>query len=392
MLSQLTIVPRAFNPAHASSPNALDSGIGCLNDLCRAEGLFLDLRNGGWSSFLEKLNDRSKAFLKFAKNRNRIIPVEGKLEADPNEDDEWLWEAQALNEKGRMRAIVADEQMAGLQGKFKDDVTYNIETLVNTLYELERNEEHPLYPFIAAWNSRLVSLADAEFVKVRQFRRLILRQLKKWVSPDDISLADYDLCIERLNNPNDFRVETGFAGVGPKFHWDWERFEDSKSGPILPEIYLYKLHGSINWKRDASKNLFCLEQTESIHPENMELIFGRDFKLEAADPFLFYAYEFRKYSLETKVIVSIGYGFGDGHINKILAQALKRDENTRLLVIAHCKTDEEAKQKALVVSETLSVKPEQVVADKGSAKEFLQTVDLHNQLLALIPKPPGSPF
>jgi len=29
---------------------------------------------------------------------------------------------------------------------------------------------------------------------------------------------------------------------------------------------------------------------------------------------------------------------------------------------------------------------------KGSAKEFLQTVDLHNQLLALIPKPPGSPF
>ena len=42
---------------------------------------------------------------------------------------------------------------AGLKGLFKEGVSYNIETLVNTLYELERNEEHPLYPFIASWNS-----------------------------------------------------------------------------------------------------------------------------------------------------------------------------------------------------------------------------------------------
>ncbi len=41
---------------------------------------------------------------------------------------------------------------AGLKGIYGDAVPFNIETLVNTLYELERNEEHPLYPFIAAWN------------------------------------------------------------------------------------------------------------------------------------------------------------------------------------------------------------------------------------------------
>ena len=32
---------------------------------------------------------------------------------------------------------------AGLQGKFGGDVNYNIEVLVNTLWELERNELHP---------------------------------------------------------------------------------------------------------------------------------------------------------------------------------------------------------------------------------------------------------
>ena len=305
---------------------------------------------------------------------------------------------------------------AGLKGRFKEGVTYNIETLVNTLNELERNEEHPLYPFIASWNSRLIALShgeDGDFCKVRDLRRLILRQLKSWVSPDDISLADYykglislqrgltfplrifslnyDLCVERLNT-TDFRVETGFGGIGPKFPWDWERFEDGNGNPSLPEIYLYKLHGSINWKRDAAKNLICLEQTEGILPEKMDLIFGRDFKLEAADPYLFYAYELRRYSLDANVIVLIGYGFGDQHINKILTQALQRDETRRLLVVSHCRTESDVEHKRSEVASVLSVESKQILARKGSAKEFLETTDLHQELLAAIPKPDDAPF
>jgi hypothetical protein len=302
---------------------------------------------------------------------------------------------------------------AGLKGLFKEGVSYNIETLVNTLYELERNEEHPLYPFIASWNSRLVALASGDFAKVREFRRLILKQLKKWVSPDDTSLADYykgfcrsqqglnfslrifslnyDLCVERLNS-HEFRVETGFGGVGPKFPWDWERFEDSDSGPPPPQAYLYKLHGSINWKRDNAKNLFCLEQTEGIQPEDMEVIFGRDFKLEAADPYLFYIYEFRKCSLEAKLIVAIGYGFGDNHIDKILSQALSNDNARRLLVVSNCTNVDKQNEKVAEVKKRLGAKDSQVVAVQGTAKDFLEKPDLHNELLSQIPPPAGSPF
>ncbi len=142
MLSQFAIVPRAFSPAHATSPNALDSGIGSLNDLCRAEGLFLDLRNGGWSAFLSSLNDRGKAFLSFAKKRNRIITVEGKLKTDPNEDDEWLWEAQAINDKGRCRAIVADDQMAGENGH--DASITSIERLNTTAWWENRSHSEEI--------------------------------------------------------------------------------------------------------------------------------------------------------------------------------------------------------------------------------------------------------
>jgi hypothetical protein len=247
---------------------------------------------------------------------------------------------------------------AGLKGKFNRDVNYNIETLVNSLYELERNEEHPLYPFIGAWNSRFVDLAGKGFENIRRFRQKILSKLKDWMCPDDERQGDYyrgfiqlqkdlnfplqvfslnyDICAERLEQ-SDFHVEAGFGGHGPNQIWDWERFESTDGGPNpLPQIFLYKLHGSINWKRDEAKNLFRVTQVQTIDPNNMEVIFGRDFKLEAADPYLFYAYHFRQYSLMAKLIVTIGYGFFDEHINKMLAQALRDDTDRRLLVVTRC--------------------------------------------------------
>jgi len=291
---------------------------------------------------------------------------------------------------------------AGLKGLFPPDVQYNIETLVNTLYELERNEEHPLYPFIASWNSRFVSLAEAEFARVKEFRREILTKLKNWMSPDDTSKANYyrglvtlqrdinfpiqlfslnyDLCVERLNN-NDFRIETGFAGIGPQFTWDWERFEEVDNGPPAPEVYLYKLHGSINWKRDESKNLYCVEQTEGIPAESMQLIFGREFKLEAADPYLFYAYQLRRFSLQAKLIVSLGYGFGDEHVNEILAQALRREATTRLYVVGNCDKPDCIESKRQHVSSTLDVNVDQILVHEGKTKQFFETNNLKNLLV-----------
>jgi hypothetical protein len=85
-----------------------------------------------------------------------------------------------------------------LKGSYGGDVLFNIETLVNTLYELERNEEHPLYPFIGSWNSRFVSLAGGKFECIYKFRSLILKQLKKWMCPDNPARGDYYRGLIRL--------------------------------------------------------------------------------------------------------------------------------------------------------------------------------------------------
>lgn len=124
----------------------------------------------------------------------------------------------------------------------------------------------------------------------------------------------------------------------------------------------------------------------------MEVIFGRDFKLEAADPYLFYAYEFRRFTLGTRLIVSIGYGFGDGHINKMLAQALKCDAERRLFVIARCADLKAIQNMQTKIVQWLQVNQDQVVVHGGSAKEYLEMPNLKDDLHSLIPKRGDAPF
>ena len=294
---------------------------------------------------------------------------------------------------------------AGIKGKFGSDVQYNIETLVNTLYELERNEDHPIYPFVAAWNSRLLAYAGSNFQHLRSFREKILEALKNWVQlenpkkaeyysglkplqralqfPLKIFSLNYDLCVEGLGEAG-FRIETGFAAVGDS-RWEWKRFDETSPQAEYPEIYLYKMHGSINWKRDEAGNLFCVSHSGNIRPEQMQVIFGRDFKLEAADPYLFYAFEFRRCSLDARVIVVIGYGFGDEHINKMLIQAIRFDPSKRLLVIANTADEQSATKRREEIAKRLAIAPDAVNVLTGSAKDFLKRTDIADVVTKALP-------
>lgn len=302
----------------------------------------------------------------------------------------------------------------GLKGLFAGDVLFNIESLVNALYELERNEEHPLYPFIASWNSRFVNLADTNFGKVKELRRLILKELKRWICPENSSKREYfsglkalqrelgfplnifslnyDLCVEYLN-ASDFRVETGFDGYGPEHPWNWERFE-STDGTLANEIeaFLYKLHGSINWKRDEAKNLFSVEQVEAVEADKMDIIFGRDFKLEAADPYLFYAYQFRRSTMDAKLVVIIGYGFADSHINKMLVQGLRLNNNKKLHIVTSLSSQEKTDEYKQEIANKLEIETKRITLDCDGASAFLKNEDIGKKVIELVPNTEDAPF
>jgi hypothetical protein len=56
--------------------------------------------------------------------------------------------------------------------------------------------------------------------------------------------------------------------------------------------------------------------------------------MQYIDPYLFYAYELRRCSLEAKIILAIGYSFRDEHINGIITQALRNDPSRVLLAVS----------------------------------------------------------
>src|SRR5690606_5662821 len=89
-------------------------------------------------------------------------------------------------------------------------------------------------------------------------------------------------------------VERGFT---PERTWDWRLFDEHPDDP--KPIFLYKLHGSTDWKRDKSVSggLTYSDSTSSITSDEVAIIFGTTFKLQYVDPFLFLAYEFRRWTL-----------------------------------------------------------------------------------------------
>lgn len=159
----------------------------------------------------------------------------------------------------------------GVKGRFEGSRDYNIERLVNTLRELEKKEDHVIYPFVASWNMKLIEVTGGNFNLIGDFRRKIIeRLLTKWVHlqvnnkasyysgissfqeewgyPLRVFTLNYDLCLETGCDRS--IIERGF---GLDRLWDWKRFEDDEHTEA--QIYLYKMHGSIDWKRNENERL-----------------------------------------------------------------------------------------------------------------------------------------
>jgi len=273
----------------------------------------------------------------------------------------------------------------GIQGKF-EPFNFNIERLINTIDELLKSDEHPLFPFIGSWTPKLPEVSDNNFKKLSDFRKKIVIELRDhWVQleyednaayysglsafqeeyqyPLRIFTLNYDLCVEKACLENG--VERGF---GEGRNWDWRIFDNEEE--IQKNIFLYKLHGSIDWIRDDDSG-FLTYKNSSIPPEKLEIIFGTTYKLQYIDPFLFFAYEFRKRILsDAKVLISIGYGFADEHINGIISQALKGNPSRKLLVVSR---SDDQKSELDQIKKTLDTRlDENIVFSNTGAKQFFK--------------------
>jgi SIR2-like domain len=293
----------------------------------------------------------------------------------------------------------------GLRGVIGDKVPFNVETLVNTLDELEKKEAHPLYPFVGAWNPKLMEVAGPAFERARQFRQLIVERLRdEWLAvtsyeddagyfggllrfqheyefPLRVFSLNYDLCVEKVCGFEN--VQRGFDGR----RWDWRLFDETDEEEQR-SLLLYKLHGSTDWTYAEEGHLTFHDESSRIQADRVALIFGATYKLQYLDPFLFFAYELRRWTLDrdANLIVVIGYGLGDPHINGILTQALRQDRSRRVLFVA---PTGEAEKRRDEVRNALSAELRQIIVDPRTAKDFLNNGLSIQELGRQFPEDPG---
>ncbi len=274
----------------------------------------------------------------------------------------------------------------GLDGVFDKNVPFNIERLVNVLDELLKKERHALYPFVGAWNPKLQEVAGDDFKNVRDFRNLIVKILRdEWVTLSETEKAGYyegllrfqrqyehplrvfslnfDLCVEQsceLKN-----VQRGFD----LRVWDWRMFDETLDDSH--SLLLYKLHGSLDWYFKDGQVLYSDAPTK-IKADEIALIFGTSYKLQYVDPFLFFAYELRRWTLDSaRLIICIGYGFNDEHINGILGQALSRNNERKLLAVFGPSDDCDTLN--VKIANLLGANPSQMIVDNSGARQFLES-------------------
>ena len=293
----------------------------------------------------------------------------------------------------------------GIQGKFDTEVQFNIETLVNVLDEIQRKENHTLYPFVGAWNQKLVEVAGTRFENVDRLLSSILEALRsEWVVLRRNEKAgyyeglarfqqeyghqlrvfslNYDLCVELTCGSEN--VQRGFSADRL---WDWRLF-DQESGDPVP-LLLYKLHGSVDWYFDENDSVTYSDSTSSIGAEKLAMIFGTSYKFQYVDPFLFLAYELRRWTLDSaRVIVAVGYGFNDEHINGILEQALRQNEGRKLLAVVAPGDEATATEQRKRIAKSLNASLGQVDTRACGAEEFLGQRLTVDELSSLFPDEP----
>lgn len=191
------------------------------------------------------------------------------------------------------------------------------------------------------------------------FRRLIDFKREYDGCALKIFTLNYDKCVEQ--NLKDEKLECGFDEFNK---WNSKRYDHENT---QSDYYLYKLHGSIDWKKRKEEQLTQI--IGEISPDDLAIIFGISNKLQSYDPYLFYFYEFRIHCIKSQLFISSGYGFLDEHINDVIKHGFVENKLKRLIVNVF-EPNREDEQIVNEISEKLHLDKEQIILFNKKAKEF----------------------
>ena len=182
------------------------------------------------------------------------------------------------------------------------------------------------------------------------YQKITLRN--KDLARVNVFTTNYDLFNEKALDDLNINYNNGFGGglervFNPaRFRYTFSKRIDAnleKFEPIENMVYLYKLHGSINWIEKEGNSLFNIQEipitcvsTEEIC--NHALIYPTPLKQNQSlgSPYSDLIREFQtKLSLPNSVLFIIGYSFRDEHLNNIIYQVLASNSSISIAVFGN---------------------------------------------------------
>lgn len=142
------------------------------------------------------------------------------------------------------------------------------------------------------------------------------------------------------------------------FNYTWSKRMDTsidKYEPVENMVYLYKIHGSVNWVEtdNFSNNYFEIEEIapNKEKPESTPvLIYPTPTKQDKSlgSPYVDMFREFQNKLLEPhSVLFVIGYSFSDRHVNDIIYRALATNSTINVVIFGNRPNDNQRKDKPI---------------------------------------------
>lgn len=170
------------------------------------------------------------------------------------------------------------------------------------------------------------------------YRKLSLRDSN--LPKPNVFTTNYDLFSERAMDNLGISYTNGFSGFVERFFnpsiFNYALAEQMdisslKWSVIDSFIYLFKIHGSVNWvERESNNKLFSIQELQDVSFDKLKseanyMIYPSPLKQNASlgSPYSDLFREFQKrITQKQSTLVTMGFSFGDEHINNIIYQAL----------------------------------------------------------------------
>lgn len=278
-------------------------------------------------------------------------------------------------EEKEFKSIVAKEGK-NLENILK--VMYSARNYYNGIQEEDAKDEDVINSFKELYdilitkvekhifNSINVDFATKECPKVLGYYTTFYQKLamrNKDLSRIRVFTTNNDLFNETALDSLNIHYINGFNGglrrfFNPAlFNYTWSKRMDTsidKYEPIENLVYLYKIHGSINWRESIPLpgNYFEIEEfpPSELNSDKACLIYPTPTKQDKSlgAPYVDLFREFQNKLLEPhSVLFVIGYGFNDRHVNDIIYRALATNSTINVVIFSSKPKDEERKKKPI---------------------------------------------